>query len=145
MDQKIIYGLIGGLIGVVLVLILSNYSVNTRNYPMMRMIGMSAGAQHMMGADGVGGQNMMQEMMHSGNDMSMENMVDSLKTLKDDEFDRTFIELMIEHHQGAIDMANLIPSRTDRPELIKLGQDIVLAQSREIKMMQEWLRVWFTE
>lgn len=67
---------------------------------------------------------------------------DSLKDLKGDAFDKAFIEEMIAHHQGAIDMAKLINTNAKHNELKTLGQDIIAAQSKEIDMMQSWQSEW---
>lgn len=65
-----------------------------------------------------------------------------LKDLKGDEFDKAFIKEMINHHQGAIDMAKLIDANTKHDELKTLGQDIISAQTKEIDMMQAWQMEW---
>lgn len=80
-------------------------------------------------------------MNHSGMGMSMGDM-NKLKAAKDAAFDKMFITMMIEHHQSALNMANLLPARTQRPELLKLGQDIVKSQSAEITQMQGWQKAW---
>jgi uncharacterized protein (DUF305 family) len=54
----------------------------------------------------------------------------------------TFAQNMIPHHQQAIDMAKLVDSHTDRPELRKLADSIETSQSQEISQMQGWLRSW---
>jgi uncharacterized protein (DUF305 family) len=56
--------------------------------------------------------------------------------------DVTFTQNMIPHHQQAIEMAKLVDSHTDRPELGKLADSIVSSQSQEITQMQDWLRSW---
>jgi uncharacterized protein (DUF305 family) len=61
----------------------------------------------------------------------------------DDEFDRRFIEAMIPHHQGAVDMAEDLLEKTDRPELKALGQEIISSQQAEIDQMNEWLAAWY--
>lgn len=86
-------------------------------------------------------------MMESGKqtshiEMSMSDMTTALQDKKGDEFDKAFIEMMIAHHQGAIDMANLIPGRAKHEEIKKLGQDIVSAQTREINEMKKWANLW---
>lgn len=43
---------------------------------------------------------------HNMTDMSMSSMNSELKVRRGDDFDKAFLEMMIEHHQGAIDMAN---------------------------------------
>lgn len=65
-----------------------------------------------------------------------------LKDLKGDDFDKAFIEEMIMHHQGAIDMAKLAGTNANHAEIKQLGQDIMSAQSNEIDMMQNWQAEW---
>jgi uncharacterized protein (DUF305 family) len=56
--------------------------------------------------------------------------------------DVSFTQNMIPHHQQAIDMAKLVDSHTDRPELHKLADSIQSSQGQEITQMQGWLRSW---
>jgi uncharacterized protein (DUF305 family) len=56
--------------------------------------------------------------------------------------DVTFAQNMIPHHQQAIDMAKLVGSHTDRPELRKLADSIETSQGQEISQLQGWLRSW---
>ncbi|MDI3340352.1 MAG: DUF305 domain-containing protein, partial [Sphaerobacter sp.] len=49
--------------------------------------------------------------------------------------DESFIALMIDHHQGAIDMAKLAQDRAEHPEIRQLAQNIITAQQREIEQM----------
>lgn len=60
-----------------------------------------------------------------------------------DALDKAFIDEMIVHHEGAVDMAKLLLAGTARPELIKLGNDIISAQTGEIEMMKRWRAEWF--
>jgi uncharacterized protein (DUF305 family) len=60
-----------------------------------------------------------------------------------DELDKIFLVDMIVHHQGAVDMAKLLQKGTKRPELQKMANDIITAQTKEITMMQTWLKEWF--
>lgn len=46
---------------------------------------------------------------------------------------------MIAHHQGAIDMAQVLLDHGDDPEMIKLAEEIMEAQVGEIKLMTNWL------
>lgn len=56
-----------------------------------------------------------------------------------------FIDTMIAHHQGAVDMAQLANTRTQRDEMKKLAQTIIDEQRREITDMQSWRTKWFGE
>lgn len=60
------------------------------------------------------------------------------------DYDLQFIDTMIAHHQGAIDMAKLVDSRTQRPELKKLASDILTSQQKEIDEMKAWREKWFS-
>lgn len=74
----------------------------------------------------------------NGHDYTMSE----LKDLKGDAFDKAFIEEMIIHHQGAIDMAKLIETNAKHEEIKTLGKAIISAQSSEIDMMQMWQKDW---
>jgi uncharacterized protein (DUF305 family) len=54
-----------------------------------------------------------------------------------------FLSLMIPHHQGALDMARLVPDRTAREELRALAAEIIRSQSAEIEQMNRWLAEWY--
>ena len=75
-------------------------------------------------------------------EMTMDEMTQGLAGLKGDAFDKAFVEMMIVHHQGAVDMAELIPANAKHEELKKLGRDIITAQTQEITMMKQWLKDW---
>lgn len=58
--------------------------------------------------------------------------------------DRHFIEMMIPHHQGAVDMANLALSKAKHPELKKLAQAIKTDQTQEIEEMKSLYKQWYS-
>ena len=74
--------------------------------------------------------------------MSMADMNKELEKLSDDDYDKAFIEMMIAHHQGAIDMAQLSDTRAKHDEIKKLSQDIISAQEKEIANMKQWQKDW---
>ncbi len=86
----------------------------------------------------------------SAHDMDVPGMAESmrgmdvgrLKTLAGAEFDRAFLDAMIPHHQGAVAMAIDALTRSRRPELRKLAQDIIDAQRAEVAMMERWRADW---
>jgi uncharacterized protein (DUF305 family) len=55
--------------------------------------------------------------------------------------DVKFMQGMIGHHAQAIEMTDLLASRTANADMRKLAQRIELSQADEIKMMQRWLEV----
>jgi len=83
---------------------------------------------------------MMGSMDHD--DMTMGDMVDMLKGKSGDDLDAAFLEGMIPHHQGAIDMANFILKDAKHEELRQMARDIIDAQQREIDMMEAWQKEW---
>ncbi len=72
----------------------------------------------------------------------MDSMSAGLAGLSGDAFDRKFIETMIEHHQGAIQMAHQAHASAQHPEIKALAGEIVSAQTREIEQMQAWQKAW---
>src|SRR5688572_16678757 len=54
--------------------------------------------------------------------------------------DTKFMHGMIGHHAQAIEMVELLNTRSTNPDLKMLGLRIQVSQEDEIKMMQDWLR-----
>ena len=54
--------------------------------------------------------------------------------------DRDFVAMMIPHHQGAIDMAQVELRYGKDPAMRQLARTIIAAQRREIGEMQRWQR-----
>ena len=84
-------------------------------------------------------------MMHD-EDMSMDammhDMMSELEGKKGNEFDQAFLSEMIVHHEGAVVMAQAVLENSKRPELIKLANNIIKAQTSEIEMMKNWQKEW---
>lgn len=53
--------------------------------------------------------------------------------------DVDFIKGMIPHHQGAVEMAQIVLEHGKDPEVKKLAEGIIAAQEAEIKWMTDWL------
>jgi uncharacterized protein (DUF305 family) len=54
--------------------------------------------------------------------------------------DHDFASMMIPHHQGAIDMAEVELKSGHDPEMRRLAEDIIKAQKIEIAQMHTWLK-----
>jgi uncharacterized protein (DUF305 family) len=61
----------------------------------------------------------------------------------DANYDLRFIDAMIPHHQGAVEMAKEALSKSKRPEITKLAQDIIAAQNIEINELKQWRQAWY--
>lgn len=84
-------------------------------------------------------------MSHEGHDMAaMPGMVDDatmkrLESLSGREFDTLWLESMISHHQGAVEMAKAEIANGDNPEAKALAQHIIEGQEAEIAQMKKML------
>jgi uncharacterized protein (DUF305 family) len=75
-------------------------------------------------------------------EMNMSQMTDDLKGKTGDDFDKSFTSNMIEHHQGAVAMAELAKKNAKHDEIKTMAADIMTTQSKEIDMMQNWQTAW---
>ena len=60
-----------------------------------------------------------------------------------EEFDRLFIDMMVPHHEGALEMARIALERAERPEIKRLAEDILRSQDEEIARMRQWRQQWY--
>jgi uncharacterized protein (DUF305 family) len=81
---------------------------------------------------------------HAGHGAAMQGMVDDatlakLKSLNGAEFDKLWLESMISHHQGAIEMAKAEIANGDNVDAKSLAANIVKTQEAEIGQMKQML------
>ncbi len=62
-----------------------------------------------------------------------------------DEFDKAFIDVMIMHHEGAVEMANVALTNAKHQEIKDLANAIILSQTKEITDMKAWKKSWFNQ
>lgn len=136
MKKEYLYGIIGLLGGIVLAVLFASNAVNSNNQQMMGMMGMQA--KNEMMEEKVESKD---DLMH-GENMTMEQMTESLEGKTGDDFDQAFILSMIEHHQGAIDMAKLALDQAGHQEIKDLAEGIISAQENEIELMKQWQSDW---
>lgn len=86
-------------------------------------------------ADGGGG-DMEADMpgMMSADDMSM------LENTPDAGFEDMWLSMMIEHHRGAVEMAQAQVEQGENAEAIAMAEEIIAAQEEEITRMQDLLK-----
>jgi len=58
-------------------------------------------------------------------------------------FDAQFIDSMIEHHRGAIAMAEEALKQSERPEIKQLAQNVITSQRQEVDQMAAWRNEWY--
>lgn len=86
-------------------------------------------------------------MDHSNHDMGSVTMsgmmtadqMAALTAVSGEDFDRLWMQMMIDHHEGAITMAEQVQQASADPQVTGLAGDIVAAQRQEIATMQDLL------
>ena len=71
--------------------------------------------------------------------MATSAQLDALRAATGDEAVRLFLELMIPHHEGGLEMADAVLARTDVAQVVSLATGIRNAQRAEIVVMQDLL------
>lgn len=127
--ENLMFGVIGLLLGVVITGFTAGQAVNSNNTGMMRMMGMDSN-------------NSQVETATSHGTMSMADMSKQLEGLTGNDYDKAFIEMMIDHHEGAVSMAKLSDNHAKHEEVKQLSKEIIAAQEKEIADMKQWQKDW---
>lgn len=90
------------------------------------------------GSDG-GGHQMDPEAPNGMPGMASPADLAALTAAEGDDAVRIFLELMIAHHQGGLEMADAVIARTDVPQVLTLARGIRTAQEAEIVAMEQLL------
>lgn len=70
------------------------------------------------------------------NDTAMTTMMAGMAIKPSGDIDRDFAEMMIPHHQGAIDMARAQLKYGRNEQLRRIAQEIIVTQTQEIAVMR---------
>ncbi|BAY35475.1 hypothetical protein NIES2107_73870 (plasmid) [Nostoc carneum NIES-2107] len=81
-------------------------------------------------------------MMNHGAGTMNHNMTMDLGSA-DDNYDLRFIDAMIPHHQGAVEMAKQAQQKSKRSEIKKLASEIISSQDQEIAQLKQWRTAWY--
>lgn len=78
----------------------------------------------------------------AGSSMAAEQSAGADSQQAGSESDITFAQLMIPHHEQAVQMADMALQKATTPEVQQLAQQIKDAQDPEIQQMRGWLTAW---
>lgn len=84
---------------------------------------------------GVGNPNDMMDDMDHGNGMMSDGDMSELESATGADAGRIFLDQMIQHHEGAIDMATDEVEDGQSPDAVTLAENIITSQTAEIKVM----------
>ena len=58
------------------------------------------------------------------------------------DFDQMFINMMVPHHQAAVEMAKIAQQRAEHPEIKQMADAVISGQQEEITQMKDWKKQW---
>jgi uncharacterized protein (DUF305 family) len=59
------------------------------------------------------------------------------------QMDELFINMMVPHHEGAVEMARIALVRSQRPEIREMSEAIIASQEEEIGLLRDWKFDWY--
>ena len=71
--------------------------------------------------------------------LATREQLDELATLSGRAAERRYLELMIAHHEGGVEMAEAVVARSSMPVVTDLANSMIAAQRSEIQLMQDLL------
>ena len=72
----------------------------------------------------------------SQNNVAMDKMMADMEIKPSGDVDRDFVNMMVPHHQGAIDMAQAVLRYGRNEQIRRLAQEIIVTQQQEIAAMR---------
>lgn len=70
------------------------------------------------------------------NDRAMSKMMDAMAIKPSGDVDKDFVDMMVPHHQGAVDMAKAVLRYGRNEQIRRLAQEIIVTQQQEIAAMR---------
>ncbi len=71
------------------------------------------------------------------NELAMSRMMAGMSSKPTGDIDRDFVDMMVPHHQGAVDMAKSELKYGHNEQLRRLAQEIIVTQQQEITVMHQ--------
>jgi uncharacterized protein (DUF305 family) len=59
------------------------------------------------------------------------------------EFDQMFIDMMVPHHESAVQMAQMALDKAQDPAIRQLAEQIIADQQKEIEQLRAWREQWY--
>lgn len=75
----------------------------------------------------------------SSDGMMTSEQMSSLGSARGADFNKMWLEMMISHHEGAIQMAQDVKAQATNPQVVQLADDIIASQTAEIATMKKEL------
>jgi hypothetical protein len=72
----------------------------------------------------------------AANEVAMATMMAGMTVAPTGDIDRDFVAMMVPHHQGAIEMAQIVLRYGKNEQLKRLAQEIIVTQQQEIAAMK---------
>lgn len=89
------------------------------------------------GVEETGGMGGMNGMGHGGMNMGSEEMARGMLSEDGEYSDRRFIDMMVPHHAGAVEMAEVALENAEHRELRELAESIIAEQEAEIQTLRD--------
>lgn len=80
---------------------------------------------------------------HSAEFKEMQAAIEELAQKSGDEFEIMYINLLIPHHEGAIEMAEMVVNDAPHQEVRDAAAQIIADQQQEINDLTTWLQQWY--
>ncbi len=71
---------------------------------------------------------------------AMNKMHKDMMAAVDPDPTKTWVKMMIPHHQGAIDMSKAVLKHSKDPKIRAMAENVIKEQSKEIRELQDWLK-----
>ena len=72
--------------------------------------------------------------------MMSQDDLDRLDAVRAGAFEQMWLQMMVEHHEGAIEMSRTEVQEGQSADAVALAEDIIESQTAEIDLMQDLLR-----